>query len=74
MGVHVLGVLGVIGVHVLGVIGMIAWHLLGVIGVIGVAPLRRLRRHWRGPSFRRHRRERLRITRHRRGWHARFVD
>jgi hypothetical protein len=39
MGVHVLGVLGVIGVHVLGVIGM-----------IGVAPLRRHWRNWRGTS------------------------
>ena len=50
------------GVDVLGVLGVIGVDVLGVIGMIGVAPLRR------------HRRERLRITRHRRGWHARFVE
>ena len=33
MGVHVIGVIGVVGVHVLGVIGVIGVHVLGVIGV-----------------------------------------
>jgi hypothetical protein len=36
LGVHVIGVIGVVGVHVLGVIGVVGVHVLGVIGVIGV--------------------------------------
>ena len=38
------------GVHVLGLLGVIGEHILGVIGMIGVAPLRRHWRNWRGTS------------------------